>query len=196
MKRRPLVAERSTVNYVKDTLTLIALASASSFTVGFAGLILLHTKMLRSHRAQVAVVGLTGVVAVALGSSLASRAMFISSHDLKVLGVVLAAGMPAAITVSIFLADQVTRRSGQLERARIAETARRELIGLISNDLREPLLRLRSLVQLDSSVPQDVARNVEQLLIVTGDLVDLSEAGTPSTLHGSSTFDLAFQSDR
>jgi signal transduction histidine kinase len=82
------------------------------------GLLLLRVLRGRSIAAHIVAITCTTVVAITVGAALASRAMFISAHDLKALVVVLVAAGVVAIAVGLL----VGARIGGASRALVAAT--------------------------------------------------------------------------
>ncbi len=74
---------------VRDTSILLALAGGAASVAALAIVAVLARMRRRTLRSQLVVVGLVGVVATAVGVAVAAQAMFLSGHDLAVLGVVL-----------------------------------------------------------------------------------------------------------
>jgi signal transduction histidine kinase len=114
---------------------------------------------LRRSRSPV-VVALIPVAAVALGSLAAARAMFVSSHDLSALVVVVAGAGTAGVLGALALAaelDRARRRvAAMTERERALESSRRELVAWVSHDLRTPIAGIRAMVEaLDDGVVSD-----------------------------------------
>jgi signal transduction histidine kinase len=72
-----------------DTVTLVVLAGGAATGAAAAHVALLGRVRERHLRVQLVVVALVGVAATAAGVGVAARAMFLSAHDLGVLGVVL-----------------------------------------------------------------------------------------------------------
>lgn len=82
----------------RDTLTLVVLAGGAATAAAVITIALLGRVRHRHLRAQLMVVALVGVAATAAGVGVAARAMFLSAHDLAVLGVVLV--LSASVGVS------------------------------------------------------------------------------------------------
>jgi signal transduction histidine kinase len=135
------------------------------------------------------------VVAVAFGSLAAAQAMFVSSHDLSALVVVVAGAGTAGVLGALALATELERARWRLleaaERERALESSRRELVAWVSHDLRTPIAGIRAMVEaLDDGVvaePDEVRRyhlqlitEADRLARLVDDLFDLSriEAGT------------------
>jgi signal transduction histidine kinase len=148
---------------------------------------------LRRLRSPV-VVALIPVAAVALGSLAAARAMFVSSHDLSALVVVVAGAGTAGVLGALALATELDRARRQIlelaERERAVERSRRELVAWVSHDLRTPIAGMRAMVEaLDDGVvaePAEVERyhhqlvtEADRLACLVDDLFELSriEAG-------------------
>jgi signal transduction histidine kinase len=118
------------------------------------------------------VVALIPVVAIALGSLAAANAMFVSSHDLSALVVVMVGAGTAGLLGAFALASELdrTRRrvEAMTERERALERSRRELVAWVSHDLRTPIAGIRAMVEaLDDGVldePGDVKRYHLQLI--------------------------------
>ncbi|CAN5537761.1 HAMP domain-containing sensor histidine kinase [soil metagenome] len=97
-----------------ESWQLGAVAGASAAGAGLAGTLVLHLCRHRSIGAQAAVVALTSVVAVAIGAVTAAGRMFISSHDLSSLGVVLVASGTAGSVIALSLGQRVAAQSRSL----------------------------------------------------------------------------------
>jgi signal transduction histidine kinase len=116
---------------------------------------------LRRSRSPV-VVALIPVVAMALGSLAAAQAMFVSSHDLSALVVVVAGAGTAGVLGALALAAELERARRRVEvmaeRERMLERSRRELVAWVSHDLRTPIAGIRAMVEaLDDGVVDDPA---------------------------------------
>jgi len=108
------------------------------------------------------IVALIPVVAVALGTVVAARAMFVSSHDLSALVVVVAGAGTAGVLSGLALAAELDRARRQVtamvERERGLERNRRELVAWVSHDLRTPLAGIRAMAEaLDDGVVDEAA---------------------------------------
>ncbi len=103
-----------------DSLLLAGYAILGALIAGLAGALVMNSLRGRSIALLASVAAITTVVAVALGAAVASRAMFISSHDLSALALVLVAAGTIGVAFAVFLGQRVSsaRRS-------LAETARR-----------------------------------------------------------------------
>jgi signal transduction histidine kinase len=97
-----------------DRAQLVLLAGGAAGGVGLAGAAGLRLLRHRPLGVQAATVALTGVLAVAGGAWAAANAMFVSTHDLEALGVVLAVAGVVAIAVALLLGRRVGRASRSL----------------------------------------------------------------------------------
>ncbi len=171
-----------------DATQLVAISFGVSI-VAYAG----GRLALRRLRSPL-VVALIPVVAVAFGSLAAAEAMFVSSHDLSALVVVVAGAGTAGVLGALALATELDRARRQLleaaERERALESSRRELVAWVSHDLRTPIAGIRAMVEaLDDGVvddPDEVRRyhfqlmtEADRLARLVDDLFELSriEAG-------------------
>jgi signal transduction histidine kinase len=140
------------------------------------------------------VVALIPVVAVAFGLLVAAQAMFVSSHDLSALVVVVAGAGTAGVLGALALATELDRARRRLleaaDRERALESSRRELVAWVSHDLRTPIAGIRAMVEaLDDGIvdePLEVRRyhlqlmtEADRLARLVDDLFELSriEAG-------------------
>jgi signal transduction histidine kinase len=171
-----------------DAVRLVAISFGVSI-IAYAG----GRLALRRFRSPL-VVALIPVVAVAFGSLAAAEAMFVSSHDLSALVVVVAGAGTAGVLGALALATELDRARHQLleaaGRERALESSRRELVAWVSHDLRTPIAGIRAMVEaLDDGVvddPGEVRRyhlqlvtEADRLARLVDDLFELSriEAG-------------------
>ncbi|HEY8544692.1 MAG TPA: histidine kinase dimerization/phospho-acceptor domain-containing protein, partial [Acidimicrobiales bacterium] len=139
-----------------DTLVLVGYSfggALACYAVGRA--------LLRRVRHPV-VVALIPVASIALGTLAAARAMFVSTHDLSALVVVLAGAGTAGVLGALALATELERARRRLEvmsrRERDLERGRRELVAWVSHDLRTPIAGIRAMVEaLHDGVVRDPA---------------------------------------
>lgn len=103
-----------------DSLSLTAFAVVTAIAAGLAGALTLRLSRRRSLGVQAAISTLTAVVAVALGVVVAANAMFISSHDLRTLWVVLIPAGTIGGLIALVLGRSVAESSRSL-----ASTARK-----------------------------------------------------------------------
>jgi signal transduction histidine kinase len=168
-------------------VVLIALGCA--VVLGLAGWLVLRMLGHRSITASVSVVVLVGTGTVMAGVTGASWAMFLSSHDLRVVLVVTSVSGVAALCVALLLGRRLARQSvwerESLARERAVEASRRELIAWVSHDLRTPLAGLRAMAEaLEDGVVAEPAqvsayhtalrREADRLAGMVDDLFELS----------------------
>ena len=129
------------------------------------------------------------VVAMGAGILVTARAMFLSEHDVGVVVVVLAAAVPIALGLGVWLArsirslamdaaEQTAARAAAVE----VERARRELVAGVSHDLRTPLAGIRAMAEsLEDGVAADpphyfarIRAEVDRMDAMVGNLLDLS----------------------
>ena len=97
-----------------DALVLIGLSVAGAAVVAVLGYAIGTAVRAKPLAVQVTVVAATAIVATLAGAALAADAMFVSTHDLRALLVVLAAGGTAAVTAALLLAGRLGRASRAL----------------------------------------------------------------------------------
>jgi signal transduction histidine kinase len=112
--------------------------------------------------AATAIVAAVPLVAVTAGTVAAARAMFVSTHDLSALVVVLVAAGAAGGLGALSVAGDLTAAQRSAEEARrrerLAEGSRRELVAWVSHDLRTPLSAARAMIEaLEDGVVTDEA---------------------------------------
>src|SRR5918995_1713980 len=172
-----------------DAVVLVA----TSFGVALAAYLAGHWALRRSR--SPVVVALIPVVAMAAGAVAAAQAMFVSSHDLSALVVVVAGAGTAGVLGALALASELERARRRVEvmaeRERMLERSRRELVAWVSHDLRTPIAGIRAMVEaLDDGVVDDPAEvrryhgqlvcEADRLARLVDDLFELSriEAAT------------------
>jgi signal transduction histidine kinase len=168
-------------------VALIALGCA--LVIGLVGGLVLRLLGHRSITASISVVVLMGTGTVMAGVTGVAWAMFLSSHDLRVVLVVTSVSGAAALFVALLLGRRLARQSvwerESLARERAVEASRRELIAWVSHDLRTPLAGLRAMAEaLEDGVvaePVQVAgyhtalrREADRLAGMVDDLFELS----------------------
>lgn len=130
-------------------MALIAVLCAAA--VGALGWALQYGLRRRSIAANVSAVVLTAVAAITAGVVASASAMFISSHDLRVLLFVLAVAGLASLANALWLGRRLAAESvwaaQARERERSLEASRRELVAWVSHDLRTPLAGLRAMAE-------------------------------------------------
>jgi signal transduction histidine kinase len=97
-----------------DSLFLFTIAVGGALAVGAGGWAFVRRARTRSLGRQVLLVVLIGFGAALLGAVVAARAMFVSTHDLKVLSVILVGAATVAVVGAQQVADDVDRASRTL----------------------------------------------------------------------------------
>jgi signal transduction histidine kinase len=136
-----------------------------------------------------AIVALIPVVSVGVGALVAAEAMFVSSHDLSALVVIVCGASTAGVLGALALARELAAARREVdeahERERLVEQSRRELVAWVSHDLRTPLAGIRAMVEaIDDGVVTDdatvhryhrqMAHDVDTLSRLIDDLFELS----------------------
>jgi signal transduction histidine kinase len=173
-------------------MTAVLTSIGVTLVAGLAGC---YAIWLLRHRSAAAVMTgavLTAVLAAGVGIVVAARQMLISDHDAAVLGAIVG----SATVVGTACALTMGRRVGRLaqaqaealaarEREQSLDANRRELVALLSHDLRSPLAGIRAMVEaLDDHVVADAAKvaeyhhtiglEVERLTEMVDDLFELA----------------------
>lgn len=99
----------------EDWLVLIALAVVGAGIVAALGALLGRRLRARPLAVQVSLIAITAVLATLAGALLAAKAMFVSTHDLHALLVVIAAGGTAAVLAALSLAQRLGRASAEVQ---------------------------------------------------------------------------------
>jgi signal transduction histidine kinase len=169
-----------------QVLLVAAGAAAVVCALGLLGFWLLAK---RSVAAAALAVPVVTVAAFAAGLLVSARAMFLSTHDLGVALLVCAAAGAVSVAVGLVLSSRVRRlqqesadRAAALDRERAIEASRRDLVAMVSHDLRTPLAGLRAMTEaLEDGVASDPARyyrqmraEVDRLSTMVDDLFELS----------------------
>jgi len=99
-----------------DRADVILLAAVPAVVIAVVGAVGLRTVARRTIAAQVVVVALTTLTVVAVGARAAASAMFLSSHDLAVLDLVLVVAAVVALGAALVLARRLSAGVVALER--------------------------------------------------------------------------------
>jgi signal transduction histidine kinase len=120
----------------------------------------------------------------------AARAMFVSTHDLAGLVVIVVGAGTAGVLSALALADQLMAARAEADaaeqRQRLLEGSRRELVAWVSHDLHTPLAGVRAMVEaLEDGVVADevtvrryhrqLGEEVSRLSRLVDDLFELSQ---------------------
>ena len=96
-----------------DTVALVGISFGVSLIVGVAGRLVLGNRSRRLAR-QAVVVVLVAIAGTMLGAVVAAKAMFVSTHDLKALFVILVGAGIVAVLAALHLGEEVDRASRAL----------------------------------------------------------------------------------
>jgi len=99
----------------RDAVILGLLGAGAAAAVGGAGTILLLVFRRGSMALQVSLVALSAVTAVGVGAATAADRMFISSHDLNALVLILVCSGAVGVVISTWLAGRLTKDAQLLE---------------------------------------------------------------------------------
>lgn len=108
------IAAAVTAMSTSDALQLIAIATGTALAAAAGGAVAVFVLRRRSVSVQMVAVALMTVSAVALGSWVSARSMFIAAHDLSMLVVVLVPAGTMAVTAAIVLGGRVVDTSAVL----------------------------------------------------------------------------------
>lgn len=98
-----------------DTTALLGMAAGGAAAAGVVGTVLLRAMRTAPLRMQAVAVALVAVVGTAVGVLLAASSMFVSSHDLGALLVVLTASTTAAVVLAVRFGTRISTASRDLE---------------------------------------------------------------------------------
>ncbi|MDE0802985.1 MAG: ATP-binding protein [Acidimicrobiales bacterium] len=98
-----------------DTVALLGLAGGGALAAAVVGALVLRSMRTATLRAQGVAVALVSVFGTGLGVVLAAYAMFVSSHDLGALLVVLMASSTAAVVMAVRFGSRISTASRDLE---------------------------------------------------------------------------------
>ena len=93
---------------LQDSLLLAVYAGLGALVAGLLGVFVTHRLRRRSIALLASIACITAVAAVALGALVASRAMFISQHDLSALAVVLVASGTIGVALALVLGRRIS----------------------------------------------------------------------------------------
>lgn len=98
-----------------DATILLSTALAGAALTGVVGIFVLRSLRSRSLRVQAIAVAVIAVLGTAIGIAASGTAMFVSSHDLEALVVVLLTSGTAAVLVAMYLGSRIGNASRDLE---------------------------------------------------------------------------------
>jgi signal transduction histidine kinase len=173
-----------------DAIVLVGVAFGTgigSFALGSA--LMGPARRFRGVAFAAAVVALIPVVSVVAGALAAAKAMFVSTHDLSALVIIIIGAGTAGVLGAFALATELTvaRQDADdaIERERRLERSRRELVAWVSHDLRTPLAGMRAMIEaIDDGIVEDeqtiqryhhqLSDEVDRLARLVDDLFELS----------------------
>lgn len=144
-----------------DGVVLVALSFGVAFGSYLVGVGTMRSANRRLDIGTAAVVvAAIPLAAVSVGTIVAAKAMFVSSHDLAALLVVVVgagtAGALGAVALATELASARRDADEARSRERLLDQSRRELVAWVSHDLRTPLSGVRAMVEaLEDEVVTD-----------------------------------------
>jgi signal transduction histidine kinase len=158
-----------------DAILLVALSFGVALVTYALGRLALR------RRRTPLIVAVIPVVAFGLGALATAQAMFVSTHDLSALVVVVLGAGTAGVLGAMALADELEaagrRADAAAARERALERSRRQLVAWVSHDLRTPLAGIQAMVEaLDDGVVDDhdeVHAYYGRLILETGRLARL-----------------------
>ena len=98
-----------------DGVVLVGLSVLGAGVIAGVGALVGRALQAEPLALQVTLIAVTAVAATLAGALLAAKAMFVSTHDLRALLVVVAAGATAAVLAALALADRLGRASTEVE---------------------------------------------------------------------------------
>ncbi len=174
----------------KDMAVLVGLSGGSALLAATVGFFVLWRLRTRSLGVQAVVVAVSALASCGVGVATAAAAMFVSTHDLAALSVVLVIGATVGVAGALFLGHMSALNAEEHFRQRQQEEARRELVAWVSHDLRTPLAGMRAMVEaLQDGVVDDpdtiqryyraIGAETNQLARLVDDLLELSRVQSP-----------------
>lgn len=155
-----------------DLVMVTGVAALGAGAAGALGWAVVRLLAGRSETAPLFALSAVTLFAMAAGTLSVARAMYLSGRDLAVVLVVLAVGAGASLPVAWPLGRQA---AAARRRARAHEAARRELLAWVSQDLQEPLTRLRdALKTLDDG--ERLRPEVDRIAGLADDLREISRS--------------------
>ncbi|NUO61686.1 MAG: HAMP domain-containing histidine kinase [Hamadaea sp.] len=145
---------------MRDVLLIGLAALLGALAVCVPGAIALRLLQRRSITANVAVLVVVVVLAVAAGVLAVAEEMFISGHDLQVVLIVVPIAGVLSLAIGLWMGRRMARAAvwaaDARRRERELEASRRQLIAWVSHDLRTPLAGMRAMAEaLEDGVVDD-----------------------------------------
>jgi signal transduction histidine kinase len=145
---------------VHDVLLIALAALLGALAVCVPGAVALRLMQKRSITANVAVLVLVVVLAVAAGVLAVAEEMFLSGHDLQVVLIVVPIAGMLSLGIGLWMGRRMARAAiwaaDARRRERELEAGRRQLIAWVSHDLRTPLAGMRAMAEaLEDGVVDD-----------------------------------------
>ena len=145
---------------MRDIILILLLAFAAALGVAVLGALALRVLRRRSIAVHLCVLITVAVLAVVAGVVAVADAMFLSTHDLEVVLLTVAAAAAVSLAVGwVFgrrLAAAAVWAEQARDRERQLEKGRRDLVAWVSHDLRTPLAGLRAMAEaLEDGVVSD-----------------------------------------
>lgn len=147
---------------MRDLLLIFLAALGGALAVGALGAAALRILRRSSIMAHIWVLVATTVGSVTAGVVVIAEAMFLSTHDLQVVLITVAAATAVSLAVGWFFGSRLAAAAVWAEQARARERqlekGRRDLVAWVSHDLRTPLAGLRAMTEaLEDGVVHDPA---------------------------------------
>lgn len=174
---------------MRDIAGIVVLALLGVAAVAIPGAITHRLIRGRSITAHICLMLAVTVLAALAGVVAVARGMFLSSHDLRVLLIVLGVAGAVSLAMGLWLGRRLAADAMWADEARARErrieASRRELVAWVSHDLRTPLAGLRAMAEaLEDGVVTDAATvadyhrrirmETDRMALLVDDLFELS----------------------
>lgn len=176
-------------------------SGAFALVIGYAASALARRGVVQSVRGQIVLIPVLVVALTVANLGFIGHLMFVSTHDVGLLTLVLLFGLAMAVVLSFLLSESLSatltrrfnRMTEELEsaaaRQRELEQARREMVVAVSHDLRTPISSIRAIVEsINDGVVADtesvkrflqtMESEVARLSLLIDDLFELSQIDT------------------
>lgn len=150
----------------RELFLILLVALIGALIVVLPGALVLHWLRRRSITANILVLLVITVLAVIAGIVAVAAEMFISTHDLNVILIVVPLAGALSLAMAWWLGNRLARAAmwaqDAREKERQAEASRRDLVAWVSHDLRTPLAGMRAMAEaLEDGVVSDPATVAE-----------------------------------